>query len=69
MLNIDISATAFYEPGPLLVFVARLFGKKNVDDFARMTLRQREFEKADRMVRGIKIAVNHRGEMRRRYRI
>ena len=68
LMNIDVSATAFYEPGPILGFLARNLGRKGLDDF-RGPMRVREIEKSERLLRGVKVAVNHRGEIRRKYKV
>lgn len=67
-LNIDVSATAFYEPGPLLAFLAKTLGKRSASDF-KGPMRPREIEKSDKLLRGVKVAINHRGSMRRKYKI
>lgn len=70
LLNIDISATAFYEPAPLINFIAKSFGKRSVDDFnSKSSLKAREVEKLEKLIKGVKIQVNHRGEIKRKYRI
>lgn len=68
LMNIDISATAFYEPGPILTFIAHNLGKRAASDL-RSPLKQRELEKIDRMLRGVKVLITHRGEMKRKYKI
>src|SRR4051794_29295473 len=35
MINIDLSATAFYESGPLINIVVKLLGKRGPDDLRR----------------------------------
>ena len=32
VINVDLSATAFYEKGPLLQMVAKLLGRRTPDD-------------------------------------
>ncbi|CAL5040618.1 unnamed protein product [Urochloa decumbens] len=64
-LNIDMSATAFFEPLPVLDFVAQLL---NTDVHSR-PLSDAERVKIKKALRGVKVEVTHRGNMRRKYRI
>ncbi|KAG2718642.1 hypothetical protein I3843_03G220900 [Carya illinoinensis] len=64
-LNIDMSSAAFIEPLPVIDFVAQILDK---DVFSR------PFSDADRVkvkkaLRGVKVEVTHRGNVRRKYRI
>lgn len=63
-LNIDMSSTAFIEPLPVIEFVAQLLGKdvsKHLSDADRVKIKK--------ALRGVKVEVTHRGNMRRKYRI
>ncbi|KAH7857803.1 hypothetical protein Vadar_016675 [Vaccinium darrowii] len=65
-LNIDMSSTAFIEPLPVIDFVTRLLLNREVSP--------RPLSDADRVMikkalRGVKVEVTHRGNMRRKYRI
>ncbi|GJM97373.1 hypothetical protein PR202_ga14295 [Eleusine coracana subsp. coracana] len=64
-LNIDMSATAFFEPLPVIDFVAQLL---NTDIYSR-PLSDAERVKIKKALRGVKVEVTHRGNMRRKYRI
>lgn len=64
-LNIDMSATAFIEPQPVIEFVAQVLGK---DVYSR-PLSDADCVKVKKALRGIKVEVTHRGNMRRKYRI
>ncbi|KAH7849364.1 hypothetical protein Vadar_016819 [Vaccinium darrowii] len=64
-LNIDMSATAFIEPLPVIEFVAQVLGK---DVYSR-PLSDADCVKVKKALRGIKVEVTHRGNMRRKYRI
>ncbi|KAG2614396.1 hypothetical protein PVAP13_4KG385603 [Panicum virgatum] len=64
-LNIDMSATAFFEPLPVIDFVALLL---NTDIHSR-PLSDAERVKIKKALRGVKVEVTHRGNMRRKYRI
>lgn len=68
LMNIDVSATAFFEPGPLLSFVVKILGKKSSDDL-KSPLRVKEIEKLERLLRAVKIQVNHSGDIKRKYKI
>ncbi|KAL6633239.1 hypothetical protein ACP70R_025910 [Stipagrostis hirtigluma subsp. patula] len=64
-LNIDMSATAFIEPLPVIDFIVQLL---NSDIHAR-PLSDAERVKIKKALRGVKVEVTHRGNMRRKYRI
>ncbi|XP_066333042.1 protein argonaute 1C-like [Miscanthus floridulus] len=64
-LNIDMSATAFIEPLPVIEFVAQLL---NCEIHSR-PLSDAERVKIKKALRGVKVEVTHRGNMRRKYRI
>lgn len=63
-LNMDMVSTAFIEPLPVIDFVMKLLGK-NVS----RPLTDAERYKVKEALRGVKIEVTHRGEMRRKYKI
>ncbi|KAJ7297230.1 hypothetical protein O6H91_Y072000 [Diphasiastrum complanatum] len=63
-LNIDMSSTAFIEPLPVTEFVAKLLNK----DLNR-PLSDADRIKIKKALRGVKVEVTHRGNMRRKYRI
>ncbi|XP_043695109.1 protein argonaute 1-like [Telopea speciosissima] len=64
-LNIDMSSTAFIEPLPVIDFVNQLL---NRDVIAR-PLSDADRVKIKKALRGVKVEVTHRGNMRRKYRI
>ncbi|PKI71744.1 hypothetical protein CRG98_007877 [Punica granatum] len=61
----DMSSTAFIEPLPVIEFVARLL---NPDVIGR-PLSDSNRVKIKKALRGVKVEVTHRGNMRRKYRI
>ncbi|XP_074566393.1 protein argonaute 1C-like [Curcuma longa] len=63
-LNIDLSSTAFIEPLPVVDFVAQLL-KRDI----RGRLYDADRVKIKKALRGVRIEVTHRGNMRRKYRI
>lgn len=69
MLNIDVSATAFYRKMPVIDFMAEvlelpvqaLSDRRNLSDAQRV--------KFTKEIRGLKIEITHCGQMRRKYRV
>ena len=68
MINIDLSATAFYESGPLINIVVKLLGRRSPDDLRR-GINDRERAKLEKELKNLKIRVTHRATAKRRYRI
>ncbi|XP_066359800.1 protein argonaute 1B-like isoform X3 [Miscanthus floridulus] len=64
-LNIDMSSTAFIEPLPVIEFVAQLLNR----DISVRPLSDSDRVKIKKALRGVKVEVTHRGNMRRKYRI
>ncbi|KAA8535033.1 hypothetical protein F0562_030036 [Nyssa sinensis] len=64
-LNIDMSTTAFIEPLPVIEFVTQILGK----DVCSRPLSDADRIKVKKALRGVKVEVTHRGNMRRKYRI
>ncbi|KAL5975230.1 hypothetical protein ACLOJK_031909 [Asimina triloba] len=64
-LNIDMSSTAFIEPLPVIEFVAQILGK----DVSSRPLSDSDRVKVKKALRGVKVEVTHRGNVRRKYRI
>ncbi|CAJ2667198.1 unnamed protein product [Trifolium pratense] len=64
-LNIDMSSTAFIEPLPVIEFVTQLLNR----DVSARPLSDSDRVKIKKALRGIKVEVTHRGNMRRKYRI
>ncbi|AQK79596.1 argonaute1a [Zea mays] len=64
-LNIDMSSTAFIEPLPVIDFVAQLLDR----DISVRPLSDSDRVKIKKALRGVKVEVTHRGNMRRKYRI
>ncbi|CAI9780436.1 unnamed protein product [Fraxinus pennsylvanica] len=64
-LNIDISSTAFIEPLPVIDFVTQLLDR----DVSSRPLSDADHVKIKKVLRGVKVEVTHRGNMRRKYRI
>src|SRR3954453_3426236 len=68
MINIDLSATAFFEAGPLVQMVTKILGKRTPDDLRRGLL-ERDRQKVERTIKGLKIKDNHREGSRRKFKI
>ncbi|CAL9112553.1 unnamed protein product [Musa textilis] len=64
-LNIDMSSTAFIEPLPVIDFVTQLLNR----DVQSRPLSDADRVKIKKALRGVKVEVTHRGNMRRKYRI
>lgn len=64
-LNIDMSSTAFIEPLPVIEFVSQLLNR----DISSRPLSDADRVKIKKALRGVKVEVTHRGNMRRKYRI
>ncbi|PIA63984.1 hypothetical protein AQUCO_00201350v1 [Aquilegia coerulea] len=64
-LNIDMSSTAFIEPLPVVEFVLQLLNR----DAIQRPLSDSDRVKIKKALRGVKVEVTHRGNMRRKYRI
>ncbi|KAM7475272.1 hypothetical protein LguiB_022515 [Lonicera macranthoides] len=64
-LNIDMSSTAFIEPLPVIDFVTQLLNR----DVSPRPLSDADRVKIKKALRGVKVEVTHRGNMRRKYRI
>ncbi|EEE66396.1 hypothetical protein OsJ_22736 [Oryza sativa Japonica Group] len=63
--SLDMSATAFFEPLPVIDFVIQLLNT----DIRSRPLSDAERVKIKKALRGVKVGVTHRGNMRRKYRI
>uniref|UniRef100_A0A0E0KU14 Uncharacterized protein n=1 Tax=Oryza punctata TaxID=4537 RepID=A0A0E0KU14_ORYPU len=64
-LGEDMSSTAFIEPLPVIDFVAQLLNR----DISVRPLSDSDRVKIKKALRGVKVEVTHRGNMRRKYRI
>ncbi|PSR84669.1 Protein argonaute 1B like [Actinidia chinensis var. chinensis] len=64
-LNIDMSSTAFIEPLPVIDFVTQLLNR----EVSSRPLSDADRIKIKKALRGVKVEVTHRGNMRRKYRI
>ncbi|KAI6234711.1 Protein argonaute-2 [Aphelenchoides fujianensis] len=68
MLNIDVSATAFYRNMPVIEFIAEVLELPVQALSDRRTLSDAQRVKFTKEIRGLKIEITHCGQMRRKYR-
>lgn len=68
MINIDVSATAFYESGPLHDLAAKILNRRSVDELRR-GLSERDRIKLEKSVKGLKVTLIHRKDTQRKYKI
>ncbi|RCI01857.1 eukaryotic translation initiation factor 2C, 3 [Rhizopus stolonifer] len=68
MINVDVSATAFYESGPLAKIVVKILGRRSIDELRR-GIPKREMEKLDKIIKSLRIQVIHRGDKKLKYKI
>eukprot|EP00090_Calanus_glacialis_P005897 TRINITY_DN1459_c0_g1_i2.p1 TRINITY_DN1459_c0_g1~~TRINITY_DN1459_c0_g1_i2.p1 ORF type:complete len:966 (-),score=299.23 TRINITY_DN1459_c0_g1_i2:1175-4072(-) len=68
MLNIDVSATAFYKAQPAIDFMCEVLDIRDIND-QRKPLTDSMRVKFTKEIRGLKIEITHCGAMRRKYRV
>ncbi|KAG0165351.1 Eukaryotic translation initiation factor 2C [Apophysomyces sp. BC1015] len=68
MVNFDVSATAYYESGPLPELVARFLGRRSVDEL-RSGLSDRDRTKIGKFLKDLRIVCIHRGEKQPKFKI
>ncbi|UMM44172.1 hypothetical protein L5515_019381 [Caenorhabditis briggsae] len=69
MLNIDVSATAFYRSMPVIEFIAEVLELPVQALAERRALSDAQRVKFTKEIRGLKIEITHCGQMRRKYRV
>ncbi|KAJ3123709.1 hypothetical protein HK098_001687 [Nowakowskiella sp. JEL0407] len=69
LLNLDVSATAFYEAGPLIDVVTNILGKRSPDDLRMFNEKDRM--RLEKVLMHVKVHTVHRGSQfdRRKWRI
>ncbi|CDJ26672.1 unnamed protein product [Triticum aestivum] len=65
-LNIDMSSTAFVGGGSLIDFIKEILNRR---DLSRGIQNELDYVKIKKALRGLRVEVTHRGQMRRKYRI
>ncbi|PKY23704.1 Piwi-domain-containing protein [Rhizophagus irregularis] len=69
MINIDSSATTFYEGGPLIQLIAKILRLRSLDDLVRRGLSERDRQKVEKIIKNLRISDNHIPENRRKFKI
>ncbi|XP_064651862.1 protein argonaute-2-like isoform X2 [Lineus longissimus] len=71
MLNIDVSATAFYKAQPVIEFMCEVLDLRDINEQRRpLTDSQRvKFTKEIKVFSGLKVEITHCGTMKRKYRV
>ncbi|KAI7856147.1 Piwi domain-containing protein [Circinella umbellata] len=68
-VNVDVSATVFYQSGPLPEVVAKILGRRSLDELRR-GIHDRDRHKLEKVLKNLQVETNHRGENnRRKYKI
>lgn len=68
MLNIDVSATAFYKAQPVIEFMCEVLELREPAE-QRRVLTDSQRVKFTKEIKGLKIEITHCGSMRRKYRV
>jgi eukaryotic translation initiation factor 2C len=68
MLNIDVSATAFYKAQPVIDFMCEVLDIRDVNE-QRKPLTDSQRVKFTKEIKCLKIEITHCGQMRRKYRV
>ncbi|KAI9578856.1 hypothetical protein GQX74_009674 [Glossina fuscipes] len=68
MLNIDVSATAFYKSQPVIDFMCEVLDIRDINE-QRKPLTDSQRVKFTKEIKGLKIEITHCGQMRRKYRV
>ncbi|XP_021965366.1 protein argonaute-2 isoform X2 [Folsomia candida] len=68
MLNIDVSATAFYKAQPVIEFMCEVLDIRDIND-QRKPLADSHRVKFTKEIKGLKIEITHCGNMKRKYRV
>ncbi|KAI9489892.1 Piwi domain-containing protein [Zychaea mexicana] len=67
-INADVSAAVFREGGPLLEVVAKIIGRRSIDELRR-GLPNKDRAKLEKALKNVQIQVRHRGEKKFKYKI
>ncbi|KAI9243621.1 Piwi domain-containing protein [Phascolomyces articulosus] len=67
-INLDVSATAFYEGGRLPDLAVKIIGRRTIDDLRR-GLTDRDRIKLEKAIKNLQIQIVHRGEKKFKYKI
>jgi hypothetical protein len=67
-MNIDVSATAFYEPGTVMSFFLKFLGRKGSED-NKLVPKVKDIERCERILKDVKVQITHRAKVKRKYKI
>ncbi|XP_074657018.1 protein argonaute-2-like [Tubulanus polymorphus] len=68
MLNIDVSATAFYKAQPVIEFMCEVLDIHDINE-QRRPLTDSQRVKFTKEIKGLKVEITHCGTMKRKYRV
>jgi len=68
MLNIDVSATAFYKSQPVIEFLCEVLDVRDITE-QRRPLIDSQRVKFTKEIKGLKVEITHCGNMKRKYRV
>lgn len=60
--------TSYYESGPCLDVLAQVLGRRDASELDR-PLNSNDIQRAEKFFKGVRVQVNYRGAMRRKYRV
>ncbi|PAA61921.1 hypothetical protein BOX15_Mlig021460g1 [Macrostomum lignano] len=69
MLNIDVSATAFYKAQSVCDFLRDVLDSHDLEEYSKKPLSDSNRVKFTKEIKGLKIEITHGGQMRRKYRV
>lgn len=69
MLNIDVSATAFYRSQPVIDFMCEVLDIRKEDLRQMRSLTDSQRVKFTKEIKGLKVEITHCGQMKRKYRV
>ncbi|GJJ79067.1 eukaryotic translation initiation factor 2C [Entomortierella parvispora] len=67
MVNLDVSATAFYQKGSLVEMIVKVLGLRTIDDLRRLSVPS--LNRLERHIKGLRIQGTHRERSSRSFRI
>ncbi|KAF9091483.1 argonaute 1 [Mortierella sp. AM989] len=68
MINLDISATAFYQSGPLIEIIIKILGFRNPNDLGR-TSPPINWEKVEKAIKGLRVLLTHREKSKKSFKV
>ncbi|KAF9951047.1 eukaryotic translation initiation factor 2C, 2 [Mortierella alpina] len=68
LVNVDVAATTFFQSGPLLEMVMKILDMRNPADLRR-TSPPINWQKVERVIKGLRITVTHRDRTKRSFKI